>query len=382
MKKEWIAEALYIVAALAFFGIFLLFRKNEAPGKEVYGEHVPTVAVLQGKKDEPTKAVPEASTLPTPGSEEIPTGVVPEPPLETPAPGNEAKPTDTVAESLTETPTPGSEAEPTDVPVPTVTVTPEPTGQAGTVQNSFTEITVKNEDYEMYNNEGGEWWFLRKTDHVPSGSGERFSFAPYDAYYLDKEATEEDKIVYLTFDCGYENGFMPTILDTLAEKNVKVMFFLTKDFVVDCPEYVKRMKEEGHLIGNHTVRHLASPSLTPEELQAELEEVQETVLELTGYSLDPFFRPPMGAYSERTLKVTQDMGYSTIFWSIAYYDYDTNDQPGKEYVVDHFNTYHHNGAVILMHSISESNAEALGDVIDLWRSEGYRFAMLTELVEK
>ena len=142
------------------------------------------------------------------------------------------------------------------------------------------------------------------------------------------------------------------------------------------------MKEEGHLVGNHTVRHLSSPSLTPEELEAELGEVVKTMYELTGYSMDPFFRPPMGEYSERTLKAAQDMGYSSIFWSIAYYDYDVNDQPGKGYVVDHFNTYHHNGTIVLMHNTSQSNAEALADVVDLLKAEGYRFGELTELAEE
>jgi peptidoglycan-N-acetylmuramic acid deacetylase len=169
------------------------------------------------------------------------------------------------------------------------------------------------------------------------------------------------------------------MLDTLAEKGVKAMFFVTKNFIVNNPEYVKRMKDEGHLVGNHTVRHLSSPTLTPEELANELYEVAIAMEEYTGYSIDPYFRPPMGEYSERTLKVTQDMGYTSVFWSIAYYDYDTNDQPGKAYVVDHFKTYHHNGCIALIHNTSESNEQALGDVLDLLKDEGYRFGTLAEL---
>ena len=129
------------------------------------------------------------------------------------------------------------------------------------------------------------------------------------------------------------------------------------------------------------MRHLSSPDLTPEELAEELYEVARVMVEKTGYSLDPFFRPPMGEYSERTLKVTQDMGYTSVFWSIAYLDYDVNNQPGKDYVVDHFNTYHHNGTVVLMHNTSESNMQALGEVVDLLHGEGYRFADLTELAK-
>lgn len=245
---------------------------------------------------------------------------------------------------------------------------------------SETEIVViNNEDYEAYSNDMKAWWFRRNTEHKPSGSGEEFPIASYSAYYLDREATEEDKVIYLTFDCGYENGFTPVILDTLAEKNVKALFFVTKDFIVKNPTYVKRMKEEGHLVGNHTVRHLSSPSLTPEELCEELNEVARTMEEQTGYTMDPFFRPPMGEYSERTLKVTQDMGYASVFWSMAYYDYDISNQPGKEYVTEHFATYHHNGCIVLMHNVSESNTQALGEVIDMLHGEGYRFAELTEL---
>jgi len=252
---------------------------------------------------------------------------------------------------------------------------PEPEGQMPGA------VTIKNENYESYSNDMKAWWFRRNTEHRPSGSGEEFPIADYSAYYLDTAATEEEKVIYLTFDCGYENGFTPSILDTLAEKNVKALFFVTKDFIVKNADYVKRMKAEGHLVGNHTVRHLSSPELTPEELAAELSEVAVTMKELTGYDMDPFFRPPMGEYSERTLKATQDMGYVSIFWSMAYYDYDINNQPGKDYVTEHFATYHHNGCIVLMHNVSESNTQALGDVIELLRETGYRFGTMTEFAK-
>lgn len=241
-------------------------------------------------------------------------------------------------------------------------------------------VVIHNENYEQYDNEMNAWWFSRKKDHQPSGSGETFLIAPFSAAYLNQNVTEDDKVIYITFDCGYENGNTPEILDTLAEKNVKALFFVTKNFVTDNPEYVKRMKEEGHLVGNHTVRHLSSPLLTPEELESELSEVAKVMEELTGYRMDPYFRPPMGEYSERVLKAVQDMGYSSVFWSIAYYDYDVNNQPGKDYVVDHFTEYHHNGSIVLMHNTSESNKEALGEVLELLRREGYRFGSVTEFL--
>ncbi len=370
MKKQWIAEAVYIVAAVVFIGIYIGHGKageQEAFGTNVTGvptdvpEYVaqdPERAPGQGQAGNETSPTlyPIADATSAPIQDTIPT----------------VEPGDT--SDVTVTPSPGQ--------APGATPTPEPAGIQEEVQLPGRlpgGIEIKNENYEQYSNEEFSWWFRRNENHKPSGSGESFPIEEYSAYYLDRTATEEDKVFYITFDCGYENGFTPAILDTLKEKGVKAIFFVTKDFVVKNPEYVKRMKEEGHLVGNHTVRHLSSPTLTPEELAEELYGVAIAMEEKTGYSIDPFFRTPMGEYSERVLKVVQDMGYTSAFWSIAYYDYDVNNQPGKDYVVDHFNTYHHNGCIALIHNISESNTQALGDVLDLLREAGYRFGTLTEL---
>jgi len=388
MKKQWIAEALYIIVAVVFIGICIGTGKageREAFGTNVTGtpEATPTLTpgqapgTISGAMQENNlTGVPDMTSAPVQGT--IPT-VEPGQTYDgtpSPIPGQ--------ASDITSTPTPGQALDGQDTTpaptgtniTPTPTVAPEEARLPGRLPGA---IEIKNENYEQYSNEKFSWWFRRNENHKPSGSGESFPIEEYSAYYLDRTATEEDKVFYITFDCGYENGFTPTILDTLAEKNVKAMFFVTKDFVVKNPEYVKRMKEEGHLVGNHTVRHLSSPTLTPEELAEELYEVAIAVEEETGYSIDPFFRTPMGEYSERVLKVVQDMGYTSAFWSIAYYDYDVNNQPGKDYVVDHFNTYHHNGCIALIHNTSESNAQALGDVLDLLREAGYRFGTLTEL---
>lgn len=338
MKKQWIAEAVYFIGALACIGICI--GSGSKQEKEAFGTSVTGTPAVEATK---TPGAPEADVTSAPVQDSIPMPSTSED-------SQEPSPTPTGDEEAAETPgkLPGAKE-------------------------------IKNENYEEYNNDGTEWWFRRNENHKPSGSGEAFPIEEYSAYYLDKQVQDGDKVIYITFDCGYENGFTPSILDTLAEKNVKAMFFVTRDFVVKNPEYVKRMKDEGHLVGNHTVRHLASSSLTPEELAAELYDVAVTMKEKTGYSIDPFFRPPMGEYSRRVLQVIQDMGYTSVFWSIAYYDYDVNDQPGKAYVVDHFDTYHHNGSIVLMHNTSESNAQALGDVLDLLRTEGYRFGTLTEL---
>ena len=353
MKKQWIAEAAYLIVALACIGFCIGSSKN--PEQEVFGTSV-TVTPEVGAVKNPEETAEVTS-----------------------APVKDTIPTPEAAEPATPPTLPGDNGEEENADI-------APTEQPGEKSDETTEsgrmpgaIEILNENYEPYSNDKKAWWFRRNTEHKPSGSGEEFPIAAYSAYYLDKNVTDEDKVMYLTFDCGYENGFTPSILDTLAEKDVKVMFFVTKDFIVKNPEYVKRMKDEGHLVGNHTVRHLSSPDLTPEELEEELYEVARVMEAETGYSLDPFFRPPMGEYSERTLKVTQDMGYSSVFWSIAYYDYDVNNQPGKDYVTEHFATYHHNGSIVLMHNISQSNTQALGTVIDNLRAEGYRLGTLTEL---
>ena len=270
-------------------------------------------------------------------------------------------------EPVTLTPTPVPTEEPvTSTPTPEPTATPIPT-------------PIEIGKYAEYDNTKYEWWFRRNTTHEQSGSGEGFDIDPFDAYYVDEQVTDEDKVFYLTFDCGYEMGFTPGILDVLKKYNAPATFFVTQSFLKSHPDYVKRMKEEGHLVGNHTVKHLSMPDMTTEEIQNELATVANTMLELTGYEIDSFFRPPMGEYSKRTLQVTKDLGYKSIFWSIAYYDYDVNDQPGKEYVINHFRDYHHNGCIALIHNTSESNAQALDEVLQLLLNEGYRFGSLEEL---
>lgn len=240
------------------------------------------------------------------------------------------------------------------------------------------EEYIQNETYEQYRNNSYSWWFLRKMGHIPSKSGEQITIGDYNAIYRVKDGLEADKVIFLTFDCGYENGYTDAILDALAAVKAKALFFVTKDFIIQNPEYVKRMKTEGHLVGNHTVQHLSLPTLTAEEVAQELLLVEAAMREQTGYELDRYFRPPFGDYSERTLKVAQDLGYRTVFWSIAYHDYDEDDQPGKDYVVEHFSTYHHNGAIPLIHNTSESNAQALPEVLELLIQEGYRFGTFAE----
>ncbi len=259
---------------------------------------------------------------------------------------------------------------PTATPTPTISPTP-------------TEIPViEDDEYKDYSTKVEGWYFERMSDHAQSGSfgfDTKYKFDEVGAYYLNKDVTDEDKVIYLTFDCGYENGYTPSILDTLKAHNAKATFFVTKPFIRDATDLVIRMKEEGHLVGNHTVTHPNLAKCTTEKVVAELTQCAAYMKEMTGYDFDPFMRPPEGAYSEKSLRITNDLGYKTIFWSIAYLDWDPSNQPGKEYVVNHFSKYYHNGAIPLIHVVSESNCQALDDVLTLLEAAGYRFGSLTEL---
>jgi len=190
----------------------------------------------------------------------------------------------------------------------------------------------------------------------------------------------QNKKVSLMFNVYENTQVVNGIVSTLDEYGVKATFFVTKMFMDAEPESVRRMVEEGHTVGNHTVSHRDLPELTEEEIYQEIILCEERFYEITGTQMPLFFRPPGGAYSKRTMQITEDLGYKTIFWSIAYYDYNLNDQPGKQYVIDHFEEYHHNGAIPLMHNDSSSNRDAMDAVITFLKEEGYRFGSLEDLI--
>ena len=169
------------------------------------------------------------------------------------------------------------------------------------------------------------------------------------------------------------------MLDVLKKHNAKGCFFVTMTYIRDNPDIVKRMKEEGHQVGNHTVHHPCMPEKSVEEQKSELKECSDFMRNETGYEMDMYFRPPSGEYSEQVLQLAKDMGYKTIFWSMAYLDYDVNNQPGTDYVIDHFAKYNHPGAIPLIHNVSSSNAQALDTVLTNLEKEGYEFRSLNEM---
>lgn len=223
------------------------------------------------------------------------------------------------------------------------------------------------------------WWFKRNENHEIPGVQNEIDLTKYDAWYAKTDITDGEKPVFLTFDCGYENGYTPGILDVLKKHKAPAAFFVCKHFIEDQPDLIKRMKEEGHVVGNHTSNHICMPESDERTIREEIADNANYMKEATGYEMDPFFRPPKGEYSERTLQITKNMGYTTVFWSLAYPDYDVNNQPGADYVIERFDKYIHPGAIPLIHNISESNAQALDTVLTNLEKEGYSFQSLYNL---
>jgi peptidoglycan-N-acetylmuramic acid deacetylase len=242
------------------------------------------------------------------------------------------------------------------------------------------EDMTRLRDYSQISTKKYSWYIVRDKNHGMSGCDNSFPLEQYDAFYVDRVCAEKnEKVMYLTFDCGYENGYTEQMLDVLKKHNAKGCFFVTMTYIRDNPDIVKRMKEEGHQVGNHTVHHPCMPEKSVEEQKSELKECSDFMRNETGYEMDMYFRPPCGEYSEQVLQLAKDMGYKTIFWSMAYLDYDVNNQPGTDYVIDHFAKYHHPGAIPLIHNVSSSNAQALDTVLTNLEKEGYEFRSLNEM---
>ena len=186
------------------------------------------------------------------------------------------------------------------------------------------------------------------------------------------------KKVYLTFDCGYENGYTSKILDVLKEKRVSATFFLTGHYISSASDLVLRMKNEGHTLGNHSDKHKDITKITDTEITKEILDLETKYYNLTGTNLTKFFRPPAGPFDDRSLKVVTSLGYTTLFWSLAYKDWNHNTDSNSA-VKEVINNIH-NGAIILLHAVSEANSNALGTIIDELRSRGYEIASTEELI--
>ena len=227
--------------------------------------------------------------------------------------------------------------------------------------------------------ETGSWGLsFRQEGDAPIGNANAAQLKKYDAAYLGDTS---EKVIYLTFDAGYENGNVARILDTLKKHEVEGAFFILENLINRNPELVTRMRDEGHLVCNHTSKHKDLTKISKEEIEKEIGSLEMLYKEKIGGEMAPFFRPPEGKFDEKSLETIKKLGYTTVFWSLAYADWDNDKQPSAEFAKKILCENIHNGAVILLHPTSKTNADILDELITKWKSEGYRFGSLTELRE-
>ena len=226
--------------------------------------------------------------------------------------------------------------------------------------------------------ETGAWGLsFQREGAPPTGPASVEQLRAYDAAYLGDTTR---KVLYLTFDAGYENGCTAKILDVLKKHQVPAAFFLVGNYLERNPDLVRRMVEEGHIVGNHTMHHYDMSKISDKEtFTKELQNLEALYRQVTGQELQKFYRPPQGIYSETNLEMAKALGYKTVFWSLAYVDWNNDSQPTREQAMSKLLPRIHNGAVILLHSTSKTNAEILDELLTQWEKMGYSFQSITEL---
>jgi len=226
--------------------------------------------------------------------------------------------------------------------------------------------------------ETGSWGLSFRTEGAPPvGSAGTEQLKKYNAVYIGDTSKKE---ICLTFDAGYENGCTEKILDVLKKHDVKAAFFLVGNYIEKNADLVRRMAAEGHTVGNHTMHHPDMSAIAdPAAFRAELEGLEALYKETVGEDLPKYYRPPQGTYSEENLKQAKELGYKTVFWSLAYVDWKNDDQPDPEAAVQKLNARLHPGAVVLLHSTSQTNAQILDRLLTEWKEMGYSFITLDEL---
>ena len=211
---------------------------------------------------------------------------------------------------------------------------------------------------------------------TPVGNASAKELAAYNAYY---SANPSQNKIYLTFDCGYENGNTPLILKALKNHNVKATFFAVGNFVKDNPELIKEMVAQGHIVGNHTLTHPDMSGISSmEDFRSQLEGVEKLYKEVTGESMMKFYRPPQGIYNIKNLSMAKELGYKTFFWSLAYVDWYQDKQPSREEAFDKLLKRIHPGAIVLLHNTSSTNGQILDELLGKWEEMGYTFGTLEE----
>lgn len=250
----------------------------------------------------------------------------------------------------------------------------------GAAVRHFVIHVIENQETISYGAEGNWGLGFSQEGEKPTGNATADDLKLYHAAYLDPT---DDKVIYLTFDAGFENGNTPAILDALKKHNAPAVFFVVGNFLETSPDLVKRMVEEGHTVGNHTYHHPDMSQISDmESFAKELGEVEKLYQEITGTEMVKFYRPPQGKYSSKNLQMASELGYHTFFWSLAYVDWIQDQQPTKEQAFEKLIPRIHPGAVVLLHSTSSTNAEILDELLTKWEEMGYHFAPLSDLAEK
>ena len=224
----------------------------------------------------------------------------------------------------------------------------------------------------------GSWGLnFRQEGTAPVGNADGAHLARYDAAFMGNPT---EKVLYLTFDAGYENGCTEKILDILQKHQVPAAFFLVGNYIEKNPDLVRRMVKEGHIVGNHTMHHPDMSKISEKSaFEKELQNLETLYRDTTGQELAKFYRPPQGTYSEENLRMAQELGYKTVFWSLAYVDWNNDAQPAPETAFAKLLPRTHDGAVVLLHSTSKTNAVILDELLTKWKGMGYRFGTLEEL---
>ena len=226
--------------------------------------------------------------------------------------------------------------------------------------------------------ETGSWGLSFRTEgQPPAGNASKEALRRYDAVYLGDET---QKKLYLTFDAGYENGCTAQILDVLKQHNAPAAFFVVGNYITSAPDLVRRMAEEGHTVGNHTWSHPDMSAISDKAaFSRQLQQVKDAYRDCTGAEMPNYYRPPQGVYSEENLRMAQELGYQTVFWSLAYVDWKQDQQPTEEYAMEKLTERIHNGAVVLLHNTSSTNAAILDKILTKWEEMGYSFGTLDQL---
>ena len=229
--------------------------------------------------------------------------------------------------------------------------------------------------------ETGSWGLSFRTEGAaPMGTAGSAQLQKYDAVYLG-DTTK--KVIYLTFDAGYENGCTEKILDALKKHNAPAAFFLVGNYLEQNSDLVRRMVDEGHIVGNHTMHHPDMSKISdPDAFKKELQDLEALYRQITGKEMPRYYRPPQGIYSEENLRMAKELGYKTVFWSLAYVDWNNDSQPTAEQAYAKLLPRIHNGAVVLLHSTSKTNAAILDELLTKWEGMGYSFSSIDQLFPK